>query len=412
LELDATYQAGRPYAAIVPTAVIRNAGLPLGLVLTPTERAASYELFWDDMDLSAEEKRELVFSKALLSDGGQALRAYGQRHVRHFTCMRHVLERLDSRTYVAMLARRLMFAGCERDYSLLRAHCIISLQLAMRAGIVTDDGAGLFCRTFGLTIGAGGVLCSSSSDMFRAEVIWGERAAAGVSTCSNHVEWLHSQLNAATGGIRLPHRRLKEIVDVLTAKAAEFRSEGLRPPRRKFRELREAARAAGMDATRDSCDCGWGQIYARRFGLARFPCLHTVLSWGPLVLPPMDLVPDFSGPMEEATISVADYQGPPWPFPGDETDGDQDGDLLRPAVDGSETETELYGMLNDGAAFARMLWRDMRAVRPGSIGAFVSFESFLLQFGAFAAYAQGVETPNLSDSATRAAFEVHVWLQG
>jgi hypothetical protein len=83
--------------------------------------------------------------------------------------------------------------------------------------------------------------------------------------------------NRATGGIRMPHRRLKEIVDVLTAKAAEFRSEALRSPRRKFGELREAARAAGMDASRASCDCGWGQIYARRFGLACFPCLHTVL---------------------------------------------------------------------------------------------------------------------------------------
>jgi hypothetical protein len=70
-ELGATYQAGRPYAAIVPTAVIRNAGVPLGLVLTPTERAASYELFWDDMGLSPEEKCDLVFSKPLLSEGAR-----------------------------------------------------------------------------------------------------------------------------------------------------------------------------------------------------------------------------------------------------------------------------------------------------------------------------------------------------
>jgi hypothetical protein len=204
-----------------------------------------------------------------------------------------------------------MFAGCEREYSLLRAHCAISLQLAMHAGIVTNDGAQFFCRTFGLTIGAGGVVSSGSSDLFRAEAIWGERAEAGVSTCSNHVEGLHSRLNAATGGIRLPHRRLKEIVNVLTAKAVEFRCEALRSPKRKFRELREAARAAGMDPTRDSCDCGWRPIYAARFGLARFPCVHTVLDWGLLVVPPMDWVPDFSGPMDEASISITEYQRAP-----------------------------------------------------------------------------------------------------
>jgi hypothetical protein len=313
-----------------------------------------------------------------------------------------------------MLARRLMFAGCEQEYSRLRDHCIVSLELAMRAGIVTDDGARLFCRTFGLTVGAGGVVASGPSDLFRAEAICGERAAAGVSTCSNHVEGLHSQLNAARGGLRLPHRRLKEIVDVLTAKAVEFRGEPIRSPKRKSRELREAARAAGMDPTRDSCDCGWGPIYAARFGLDRFPCVHTVLSWGPLVLPRMNWAPDFSAPMEEAHISITEYQGAPWPFPGDGADGDQDGDVLRQSVDGSEmqTETELCATLNDGASFARMLWRDLWVVRPESMGFFISFERFLLEFGAFAAHAQGVQKPDLCDSATRAAFEVHMWLRG
>jgi hypothetical protein len=59
-----------------------------------------------------------------------------------------------------------------------------------------------------------------------------------------------------------------------------------------------------------------------------------------------------------------------------------------------------------------MVWRDMRAVRPGSIGAFVSFEQFLVQFGAVAAHAQGVQSPDLFDRGTRAAFEVHLWLKG
>jgi hypothetical protein len=123
-----------------------------------------------------------------------------------------------------------------------------------------------------------GLLVPGSSDPFRAEAIWGDRPHPGVSTCSNHVEGLHAHLNHATRGVRLPHRLFKEIVDVLRAKAANFKTEALRSPRRKFNQLRDRARAVGLDATRDSCDCGWGEVYARRFGLPRFPCLHTVLS--------------------------------------------------------------------------------------------------------------------------------------
>jgi hypothetical protein len=70
-ELDATFHCVGPYAAVIPTAIIGNCGLRLGLVLAPSERTASYEIFWADLGLTAEELQRVVFSKALLSDGGR-----------------------------------------------------------------------------------------------------------------------------------------------------------------------------------------------------------------------------------------------------------------------------------------------------------------------------------------------------
>jgi hypothetical protein len=406
VELDGTFRAGHPYAAIVPTAVIRNCGLPLGLVLTPTERAASYDMLWRDMGLSPEELRDLVFSKPLLSDGGQALTAYGRRHVRHYRCMRHTLERMGSHTYVAALARRLMFAGSEMHYGRLRAQAVVSLQLAIRAGIVAAPGPDLFCRTFGVSVTADGLLVLEPFDPFRAEAIWGDRSHPGVSTCSNHIEGLHARLNQATRGVRLVHRRFKEIVDALTAKAADFKTEALCSPRRKFKELQDRARATGMDPARDSCQCGWGEVYARRFGLPRFPCLHTVLSWGKLVIPPMEWGPDVSAGEDVSTVRVRPYDGPLWPFP-DET-GPDAGDQPPIVPDGSETDIEVSSVLDDGASFARLIWHDVHRLRAGSLG-FLTFDQFLLRFGACAVHLQGVDHPDLTDVATRAAFEVQVW---
>jgi hypothetical protein len=54
----------------------------------------------------------------------------------------------------------------------------------------------------------------------------------------------------------------------------------------------------------------------------------------------------------------------------------------------------------------------MRDWRPRSLTGFVSFDEFLLRFGAFAAHYQGSGQPDLADLGTRAAFEVQVWMTG
>jgi hypothetical protein len=246
IELDATFTVGRPFVAIVPTAVVNNCGIPLGLVLTPTERAASYDVLWREMGLDAEGLRN-VFGRPLLSDGGLGLKAYGRQHDAHYGCFRHFLEGLGSRTYVAMLARRLMFAATERQYVTMRAQAAVSLALGVRAEIVSVRGAHLFAKMFGLSAGADGEMRLLDEDPFRHEALWGPRGASGVATCSNHVEGVHAQLNRATGSIRLLHRRIKEVVSVLTAKAAMFRLDAFRSARTKFNELARLALAADFD---------------------------------------------------------------------------------------------------------------------------------------------------------------------
>jgi hypothetical protein len=49
-----------------------------------------------------------------------------------------------------------MFAPSEAHYARLRAQAVISLQFAIRAGIVTGEGADLFCNTFRISVTAKG----------------------------------------------------------------------------------------------------------------------------------------------------------------------------------------------------------------------------------------------------------------
>jgi hypothetical protein len=82
---------------------------------------------------------------------------------------------------------------------------------------------------------------------------------------------------------------------------------------------------------------------------------------------------------------VTPYDGDPWPFA---RQSEENGEPPPDEEDGvPEVDMEIASVLDDdAAAFARVLWRDFRHFRPGSLKAFTSFDEFLVRFGAFAAH--------------------------
>jgi hypothetical protein len=178
------------------------------------------------MGLEPADLQERVFGRPLLSDGGLPLQSYGCSHAQHYACFRYLLESLGFGSYVVMLPRPLLFAAREVDYVMLRAQAVVSLASGIAAGIITTNAACLFRKTFGIAIDYYGKLTALEKEPFRDQAISGDGGLAGAATCSNHVEGLHGRLNQATSGKKLLHRRIKSIIEQLTAKAANFRAIG------------------------------------------------------------------------------------------------------------------------------------------------------------------------------------------
>jgi hypothetical protein len=115
-KLDAFFKRLYPSVYSVPLAVRGNAGIPMGLVLGPSEFA---EMFASFVELLIQHRldRESLGALPLSSDDGTALMAYGREyHMTHYFCFRYWLEGLRSREFVAMFARRLLFTGTEAAY--------------------------------------------------------------------------------------------------------------------------------------------------------------------------------------------------------------------------------------------------------------------------------------------------------
>jgi hypothetical protein len=425
-QLDASFRAMDPYVIVVPLAIINNFGVPLGLVVTPTERSGSFSLFWTEMQLSHEDLAQLVFGKPLLSDSGTSLIAYGASHIRHYLCFRHILERLGSRTYVAILARRLMFCANREHYAAMREQSRASLEVALHENLVTPQGCALFSRTFGFTVAPDSVVSIVTPDPFESQALWGTRGDDGVSTCSNHIEGLHGRLNHSVAARRVLalHRRFQCIVDHLTIKTQETRLFMLRSPRRKWDELVRLAKEQKQNPERKECDCGWGRVYSQRFGIPEFPCVHTILSRPPFDPAPGDWQPQTRGP----TIPVIEkeYVGPSWPCAGarggnwetleptaPETRNENDNQEDPEEQIRIETEEEVDLEIADDAhvsGFLRNLWRELMRLDPDR-AAQSTLSDIAYEFGVFDVNHHAPGPPNPKDPYTRAAFEIRVLFQ-
>jgi hypothetical protein len=311
LELDASFHAVRPYVYAIPFAVIANYGIPLGLIMTPTERQESYELFYEGARRVGVDSA-VVDVLPLLSDEGLGLIAYARAHrLSHYFCFRHRLELLGSGTFVALLARRLFFCGTESEYRSLKLVTIIDFDVARTESAITPEGAQQFCRFFGLEIDRNGHCIELRDDPFVPQALWSSRGDRGVATCSNHCEGSHGRLNRKTSGKLSLLRRLAIVIDFINAKAEKFTPDAVnRSARQTLYGLQIWANDHPDKACRSPCPCGWDRIDAHRYQLANFPCRHTAanceIDWSRVDLP---VVLEREGP---ATVRSMLYTGAAW----------------------------------------------------------------------------------------------------
>jgi hypothetical protein len=158
VELDCSFKALKPYVYSIPLAVKANSGIPLGIVMAPSERQAVFSLFADVLAEKGFSRRDL-FELPLLSDAGTALRSYAEGnaeregyHRHHYLCHRHLLESIGSGTIVALIARRLIFTTTEAAFKDIYPQTIADFVLGCRQNLISAPGRRKFAELFGVDL--------------------------------------------------------------------------------------------------------------------------------------------------------------------------------------------------------------------------------------------------------------------
>jgi hypothetical protein len=120
---------------------------------------------------------------------------------------------------------------------------------------------------------------SSLSDNHNFEQALWNRAAFGISTCSNHSERINRTCNEKTANLQNLIECLSKIISVLTKKLSKTKESPNRQAKEQYDYLKKLAETQNIEQSQvGNCQkCQWGFIYSKRYGIQNFPCKHTVL---------------------------------------------------------------------------------------------------------------------------------------
>lgn len=355
-ELDCSFQALRPFVYSVPMVISRNVGIPIGLVVAPTERARVFALFAEGLVEHGVCSRQSLASLPLLSDAGRALAKYVRDfNHRHFLCYRHLLEILGSGTLVAILAARLFFAVTRQAFLDILPQTLSDFALGCRDGLITVKGRGKFAELFGLDLNDWNMdtrpFCNV--DVFARQAFWGERGALGVSSCSNHLEGLHGRLNRRVSGMKNWPRRFAEVLDALQSSARAWPEKVRKAQLRAKTQLLEIA--AKHSFTYSECplgaNCDHGALLSRRFGVS-FPCVHLAAThcWD------ISDVGELPTTLNHEGIQCREA-GKPWPFKQEHA--------RPPPIVELPSETDIAVDLNENTRYVKRVLGEMQSLGHG-----------------------------------------------
>jgi hypothetical protein len=178
--MDASFEANRPHCFVVSLGLIGNCRVPAGLAVSLTEKAQSYHVFHDALIQADLSLFLLLKDLPILNDFGSGLTSLAGAGSKHsFLCYRHVRQRQDSRTYLAIFARQLVFIGSQTEPYKTRADLRENLKFAVELRIVTVEGLYYLCGFFGMNLRAPD---DGEIDWFQDQALWRNR-------CSSSLEW-------------------------------------------------------------------------------------------------------------------------------------------------------------------------------------------------------------------------------
>jgi hypothetical protein len=258
IQLDCSFKPSYPYCYCTPQAIINNEAIPLGFIMTPTERKATFAWFYQDLELM---HGGTLPPKPILTDRGLGLIAFGLQIMAHFFCHRHLIENFGARGLLGILVTRVLRLPSEDAFRAALQEVVDEADLLFSNERITEKDYDAFIEFLGGRDG---------SEYRHGRWL---RNEFGVATCSNHAERFHRTVNKRTKGKQILLVRLAILVDAINEKIDKYQDGRYRQLRHVIKTLRQKGAPQNMGCQREKCGHFRTEMQSR-FGIPFVPCKH------------------------------------------------------------------------------------------------------------------------------------------
>ena len=289
IELDATFRALAPYAICVPHLIFRNTGIPLAILISPSEKTSLYSIFFESLkkldefyENSEENSLFLKFkNKKYLSDEHKAFQKLAKNYdLDFYYCLVHLIRSIGANSLLGLLFSDILFTFSGFEWSKHFNRYYQTFQLLYNLQENKDDARfEKVSKVLGVDVNGNYVEVKKEySPYFK-------RSVYGIPTTTNHVESFHKQLNGIFKATRLSlPLRLAYIIKYIMDRTLRTNSSAhlnVKTHLNKFKDkaYKEISKNPNLKSNYSQKVCLCRQYYYYYYlYCVNIPCVHCILN--------------------------------------------------------------------------------------------------------------------------------------
>lgn len=347
IELDTSFKAVDPQVYVVPQLIYRNSGLPLALIVGPTECSQLYALFYrsiqaiDQIEQMNGELYEELLAKCILSDQHSSFTKLQREYsIQLFYCYVHIIRSFGAHSAISILVREILFFKSQIDFDDNIFRIIKTFKKMLKMGGSAQKHYDKFVSILGYD--ENGKACPRDPRMEPLFI----RMQKGVPTSTNHAERFHHYVNESLRNVKNQYKKLGVLTQCIIKQISHINQNVLRNLRdymnttKHFAQLKiEEDASRKPEFSNHSCQkpkCNDGFYYSELYK-THLPCVHECLNtyWSNNDMLSLD---DFS--IDEVKLDAIDGSEPIIKYLDDE---------FEPTVENNEPPDESFPIIDSKA---------------------------------------------------------------
>lgn len=290
IEFDATFTALAPYAICIPQLIYRNTGIPLGLMISPSEKTSLYAMFFealkklDSVNQNSEDDNSLFEKfkkKKFLTDEHKAFTKLAKKYgLDMYNCYVHLIRSIGANSLLGFLLVDMLYTFSEDEWSKNILRFFYTFKLLYQEKKDPDD---IRFKKVSQVLGLDPDGEPVETNNAYAPIYL--RIEENVPTTTNHIESFHKHLNEITKPARFSLTlKLAYIIQYIKERTLRVNlsaHENLKVYIKNLKTLakKEVAKdkKSKNNFTYSTCDCSH-QLYYSHLFVTSVPCIHTILN--------------------------------------------------------------------------------------------------------------------------------------